>query len=69
MLVMVIYSDNIIMMLNLIKVKFLRGGGEMREFGEEASSLGPPPLLPSARPANRIRFPDLLTQRVEMRSN
>ena len=36
---MVIYCDNIIMMLNLIKVKFLRGG-EVREFGGEASPLG-----------------------------
>ena len=46
MLVMVIYCDNI-MMLNLIKVKFLRGpggggGGGVREFGGEASPLGPP---------------------------
>ena len=40
MLVMVIYCDNI-MMLNLIKVKFL-SGGEVREFGGEASPLGPP---------------------------
>ena len=38
LVILVIYCD--IMMLNLIKVKFL--GGEARKFGGEASPLSPP---------------------------
>ena len=40
-MLVILFGD--IMMLNLIKVKFLGGGGKLyREFGREASPLSPP---------------------------
>ena len=76
MLVMVIYCDNI-MMLNLIKVKFLRGGGEVRDFGGEASPLGPPPpqldetLLANSSTSSlkRLGFPPYLPISLSLSGN
>ena len=71
---MVIYCDNI-MMLNLIKVKFLRGG-EVRKFGGEASPWAPPPQLDETLLANsstsslkRLGFPPYLPISLSLSGN
>ena len=73
---MVIYCDNI-MMLNLIKVKFLRGGGGRAGVWRGSFPLGPPPpqldetLLANSSTSSlkRLGFPPYLPISLSLSGN